>query len=326
MYPRISDLFSDLFGFNFPIPIYSFGFMVAVGLMTAAWLLQRELDRLYLAGKIAGVKIPDPSKEKTKRKSKKRMIVVSPSHVVGTMTVLAIVSGFGGARLFHILENLDQFFGDPLGMIFSKGGFTFYGGLIVAVVVIARYLKKKGLSVPKVADAIAPGLMLGYGIGRIGCQLSGDGDWGIASNIAAKPGFLPDWLWAETYSNNILGIDLSAAPVYPTPIYEFIAASLLFLLLFKLRGNKHLAGWLFWAYITLNGMERFFIEKIRVNNRFDVLGITMTQAEIIAFLLMVVGVVGMWKLWSARDGKKPNKANGTAEEPSRGTSPEPEAA
>ncbi len=323
MYPRISDLFSDLFGFDFPIPIYSFGFMVAVGLMTAAWLLQRELDRLYLAGEIGGIKIPDPSTkknaEKSGKKSRKRLVEVSPSHLVGTMTVLAIVSGFGGAKLFHILENLDVFVADPLGMIFSKGGFTFYGGLIVGAIVIARYVKKKGLSVPKVADAIAPGLMLGYGIGRIGCHLSGDGDWGIASNIAAKPGFLPDWLWAESYTNNILGIDLSAAPVYPTSIYEFVAASLLFALLWKLRGHRHLAGWLFWTYITLNGLERFFIEKIRVNNRFDVFGITMTQAEIIAFLLMVVGIVGMWKFWSTRDGKKAGAAEVAPEGPGSDT-------
>lgn len=298
MYPRLSDLFSDLFGFSLPFPIYSFGFMVAMGMMTAAWLLQKEFDRLYGMGRIGAVKVPAPDAGKKGKKGRRKAFVdASPSYLVGTITVIVIVTGFAGAKAFHILENLGDFSVNPLRMIFSTGGFTFYGGLILASVVIARYIKKKGLSIPVVADSMAPGLMIGYGIGRIGCQLSGDGDWGIASNLAAQPSWLPDWLWAETYSNNILGIDLSSAPVYPTPIYETFAAIVLFSILFSLRNHRHAAGWLFWLYITLNGLERFFIEKIRVNNRFDVLGITMTQAEIIAFVLILIGCVGMWKLW-----------------------------
>jgi len=301
MYPRLSDLFKDVFGFELPFTIFSFGFMVAVAVMTAAWLLQRELDRLYAAGKIGSVRLPDPERKKG-GKGKVKYVDASPSNLIGTITVLAIVAGFGGAKLFHILENLDSFFIDPWGMIFSKGGFTFYGGLIVAALVITRYVKKKGLSVPRVIDAAAPGLMLAYGIGRIGCHLAGDGDWGIASNLAAKPGWIPTWLWAETYPNNILGINLSSAPVYPTPLYEFAAAVVLFAVLYSLRNHKHLPGWLFWLYLTLNGIERFFIEKIRVNNRFDILGITMTQAEIIAVVLVVVGCIGMWIRWSDNAG------------------------
>jgi len=307
MYPRISDLFPDLFGFDFPIPIYSFGFMVAIGLMTGAWLLQRELDRLYSLGRVKSVTIDDLDDKKGKKtgskgarktstkKKQRRKIQVSPSFLVGTMTMLAIAGGFAGAKAFHLLENLDDFFSDPLGMIFSTGGFTFYGGLILAAVMVAHYVKKKGLSVPVVADAVAPGLMMAYGVGRIGCQLSGDGDWGIAANVAAKPDWLPMWLWAETYPNNILNIDLSSAPVYPTPIYELIMASILFAILYRFRDHRQVAGWLFWFYITLNGVERFFIEKIRVNNRFDVFGITMTQAEIIALGFVIVGLFGMWK-------------------------------
>jgi phosphatidylglycerol:prolipoprotein diacylglycerol transferase len=301
MYPRISDIFIDLFGFELPFPIYSFGFMVAVGLMTGAWLLQRELDRLHSLGRIDSITIDDPEEKKSGKKGRAKKIQVSPSYLVGTMTMLAIAGGFSGAKLFHILENLDDFFRDPIGMVFSSGGFTFYGGLIMATLLIARYVKKKGLSVAQVADAIAPGLMLAYGVGRIGCQLSGDGDWGIAANIAAKPDWLPMWLWAETYQNNILNIDLSAAPVYPTPIYEFIAAALLFGLLYRFRNHTHLAGWLFWFYIAVNGIERFFIEKIRVNNRFDLFGITLTQAELIALAFVLVGVIGMWKFWGSRE-------------------------
>lgn len=315
MYPRLSDLFRDFLGFDFPIPIYSFGFMVAMGVMIAAWLLQKELDRLYKAGRIEGVKIADPEAGKSKKKARKKMVEVSPSYLVGTITILTIAAGFGGAKLFHILENLDSFFANPMGMIFSKGGFTFYGGMIIGTWVVARYVKKKGVSVPVLADAVAPGMMLGYGIGRVGCHLSGDGDWGIAANLAAKPGWVPNFLWAETYPNNILGIDLSSAPVYPTPIYELLLASLLFFFLWKMKDHIHAAGWLFWTYIFVNGFERFFVEKIRVNNKFEVFGITMTQAEIIAVVLIVIGAVGMWKMWSKKTEQVASETENVSAEP-----------
>lgn len=300
MYPRLSDIFQDVFGFSLPLPIYSFGFMVAVSVMMAAWLLQKELDRKYRTGSMGSVRVPDPEGRKGAR-----LVDASPSVLVGTITMVAVFSGFAGAKLFHILENLDQFAQAPLAMIFSTGGFTFYGGLVVAMLVTSHYLRKKGVSVGSVSDAVAPGLMLAYGVGRIGCHLAGDGDWGIAANLAAKPDWLPMWLWAETYPNNILGIDLSAAPVYPTPIYELVMALALFGVLWSLRKHSHRAGWLFWFYVVLAGVERFFIEKIRVNNEFDVLGVTMTQAEVISVLLVVGGLIGVWKFWKPESKPTP---------------------
>ncbi|GMQ82988.1 MAG: hypothetical protein BMS9Abin05_2459 [Rhodothermia bacterium] len=315
MYPRLSDFFSDYLGFDFPIPIYSFGFMVALAVLAAAWLLQSELERLYKADRIGGVKIPDPSARKSKKKTRKKLVEVSPSYLVGTITVLTIVAGFAGAKLFHILENLGTFFVDPMAIIFAKGGFTFYGGLIVGGIAVAWYVKKKGISVAVLADAVAPGMMLGYGIGRIGCHLAGDGDWGIAANLAAKPGWVPDFLWAESYPDNILGIDLSSAPVYPTSIYEFVLAALLFAVLWNMRDHIHAAGWLFWTYLVFNGIERFSIEKIRVNNQFEFFGITMTQAEIISVTLIVVGAVGMWMTWSKKGESKVSKPRDVISEP-----------
>lgn len=297
MYPRLSDLFTEYLGFSLPFPINSFGFMVAVGAMVAAWLLQKEFDRMYGIGQLSGVKIPDPDQ---KGKGRKRMITVSPSFIVGTITMLGIGVGFLGARLFHILENLDQFFRSPAQMIFTTGGFTFYGGLILGSFAIVRYVRKKGLDVGSMADAIAPGVMLAYGIGRIGCHLSGDGDWGVAADIAAKPDWLPMWLWAETYPNNILGIDLSMTPVYPTPLYELAMAVLIFAILWSFRKHTHQTGWLFWVYLVFNGAERFFIEKIRVNNTMEIFGQTITQAELIALSLILVGVIGVVKTWPTR--------------------------
>lgn len=298
MYPRLSDFFSDVLGFDLPFPIYSFGAMVAVAVLLASWLSGKELDRLHRLGKIPAVKVAAPRNEaKKKARSSSRMIQASPSVLMGTVTAIAVVAGFAGAKVFHILENWTDFMVAPGRMLFSSGGFTFFGGLIVAGFAIAHYVRKKGVPVPRFADALAPGLMLGYGVGRIGCHLSGDGDWGIASDPAARPGFLPEFLWAETYPNNILGRDLSAAPVFPTPLYEFVVCLLLFGALWGLRNHTLRAGWLFGLYVVLAGIERFLIEQIRVNNTYDLGILQITQAEIIALGLIAVGGIILLRTW-----------------------------
>jgi phosphatidylglycerol:prolipoprotein diacylglycerol transferase len=302
MYPRLSDVFQDLFGFQLPFPIYSFGAMVALGVLMAAWLLGRELDRLYADRRIASVRVPVEEKGKAKR-----MVDTSPSAIVGTVSVVAVVAGFAGAKVFHILENLIPFLQDPLGMVFNTGGFTFYGGLIAGTFAVAWYVRQKGLSVALFADAIAPGLMTGYGIGRIGCHLAGDGDWGIAANLAARPDWLPMWLWAETYPRNILNEDLAAAPVYPTPLYEFMLCGVFFALLWSLRKHPFQAGWLFGLYLVFNGLERFLIELIRVNNVGLFLGIAATQAQVISVVLMVLGVVILVRTGRRRAGAATGK-------------------
>lgn len=297
MYPRLSDIFQDLFGFSLPFPIYSFGAMVAVGVLTAMWLAQRELDRMYAKGRISGVRVPVEGDKKRGRAATRE---ASPSALIGTITVLAVVLGIAGSKLFHILENLDRFAADPLGMIFSTGGLTFYGGLIIAGVAIAWYVRRKGAEIGAFADAMAPGLMLAYGIGRIGCHLAGDGDWGIPADMAAKPAWLPSWMWAETYPNNILGVEIAAPGVYPTSIYEFLAAALLFGVLWVFRKHPYRNGWLFSFYLLLNGIERLLIEQIRVNNEFELLWMTVTQAEVIAVFIMTAGVVGLAMTWKRR--------------------------
>jgi phosphatidylglycerol:prolipoprotein diacylglycerol transferase len=307
MYPRLSDLFKDYLGFELPFPIYSFGFMVAIAVMLAAWITQKELDRMYRLGRVPGVKVRPDQKGKARGRHGSAA-VVSPSTLMGTVTVIAVLAGFAGAKVFHILENLDSFLLAPGQMIFSTGGFTFYGGLVVAALSIAWYVRRNGVPVPVFADAVAPGLMLAYGVGRIGCHLSGDGDWGIPADLSAQPSWFPDWLWAETYPNNILGMDLSAHPVYPTPLYEFAAAVVLFAVLMALRNHPFRAGWLISLYLVLNGLERFFIEKIRVNNVMDLFGIESTQAELIAVLLVALGLYGMFRQRGRREPSGPAPA------------------
>lgn len=287
MYPRLSDLFRDLLGIELPFPIYSFGALVAVAILTGSWLAARELDRLYATGQIGGVQV--------KREQGRGTTEVSPSVLMGSLALIAAVMGIVGSKLLYVLGNPGGFMLDPAGMLFSTGGLTFYGGLLLAAGSIVWYLRRYDLSVPRVADAAAPGLMLAYGIGRIGCHLAGDGDWGIAADLAAKPDWLPLWLWAETYPNAIIGSP--AQPVYPTPIYEFIAAAVLFGILWLLRTHPFRAGWLFSLYLVFNGVERFFIEKIRINSRFDLFGLEVTQAEVVSTLLFIAGVVGMIYTW-----------------------------
>jgi phosphatidylglycerol:prolipoprotein diacylglycerol transferase len=283
MYPRLSDLFPDLLGIPAPFPIYSFGVMVATAILLGTWLGARELDRKYAHGEVGGVALDAGTGEQ------------SPSVLVGTLAVLAAGMGIVGAKLFTILGNPGAFVLDPAGMLFSTGGLTFYGGLIVAGGSIVWYLRRWDLSVAPVADAAAPGLMLAYGVGRIGCHLAGDGDWGIPADLAARPDWWPLWLWAETYPNAIVGPP--AQPVYPTSVYEALAATLLFGVLWALRRHPYRAGWLFSLYLVLNGVERFLIEQIRVNPEYTLFGATPTQAEIIAVLLVAAGGAGLAWTW-----------------------------
>jgi phosphatidylglycerol:prolipoprotein diacylglycerol transferase len=142
-------------------------------------------------------------------------------------------------------------------------------------------------------DATAPAMMIGYGIGRIGCQISGDGDWGIAANMALKPSWLPTWFWAQTYDNNIVGEVIAAPGVYPTPMYETAMALVCFAILWAVRKHPFKMGWVFSLYLILAGVERLLIEQIRVNPVLDVAGVMGTQAQMIAVTLIVLGVVGM---------------------------------
>ncbi len=296
MYPRIVEL-------PFGITIYSFGLMVALAILTASWLTTLEVRRYQENGMLGPIRAPrkkQPTGKKDRKAKKGQLETVQSSEFVGTLTVIAAVMGIAGAKLFHILENLGDFFADPMGMIFSRGGLTFYGGLIVAGVSIAYYARSRGVSARLLADAIAPGLMIAYGIGRIGCHLSGDGDWGIQSYLSEKPGWIPAWLWSETYPNNILGQTLPGDGVYPTPIYELAMALLLFGILWALRKHPRQFGWLFSVYLIFNGVERFLIEQIRVNVTFPLFGRDTTQAELISAVLVLAGILGMVATWKKR--------------------------
>ena len=239
-----------------------------------------------------------------------------PYELVGNLTMIAAVSGVIGAKIFHNLENFDLFLSDPLGQLLSFSGLTFYGGLIFGAISVIWYAKKFNIKIKHLIDSAAPALMLAYGIGRIGCQMSGDGDWGIV-NLAPKPdwmGFLPDWMWSYTFPHNVInaGIPIDgcvgnfcyqlANPVWPTAFYEVVMSLILFVILWFLRKKINIPGMLFFIYFIFNGIERFFIEKVRVNTEYNILG-GITQAEIISFLLIITGFLGCLYLYVKRDQK-----------------------
>ena len=294
-----------LVGFKFIEAVFNYGALVEnpqtflfsgrgnfigglLGAALFAWMKFREKDKEKLA-------TPKMVKQK-----------VRPHELVGNMTMIAAIAGILGSKIFHNLENLSEFAADPIGALVSFSGLSIYGGLIVGGGAVLYYAVKNGLTWIQVADACAPGLMAAYGIGRIGCQLAGDGDWGMP-NDAPKPdwmSFLPDWMWAFDYPNNVLGIDLQedfnrmglesiTGNAWPTPFYETVMAFIIFGILWSLRKKISVPGVMFSLYLAFNGVERFFIEKIRINPDYHFLGIEATKAEIIAVVLFLTGIAGI---------------------------------
>ncbi len=315
---------------------------------------------LILAAVLIFLKYRENSKQKL-AKPEERIIRIWPHDRVGDIVVMALIFGILGAKLFDNLENWDRFIQNPIVNLFSPSGLTFYGGLICATVAIAIYVVKKGINIWHMADAIAPALMIAYAIGRIGCQVSGDGDWGIYNSayisdvpghvIEANPGdfenkvkenasyfvegrvrdkdsaistvtdrkadslgnvphksfkgpsFLPNWLFAYTFPHNVNedGIQLPDCegkycralpqPVFPTSLYEIFMCGALFLILWSIRKKINAPGIISGTYLIFTGLERFFIEKIRVNATYTIFGFQPTQAEIISVVLVLAGCV-----------------------------------
>ena len=301
---------------------------------------------LALGVLFAGVKYYERNKQKL-AKPEERTIRIWPHDRVGDLVILAAIFGFLGAKIFHNLENWNEFWQDPITALLSFSGLTFYGGLICATVAIVYYARKHKIGVKHLADSIAPALMLAYAVGRIGCQVAGDGDWGIINSAyvstpegevvaldtskfddalaqhsavymeqsgyksadeiqyrhAPAPSWLPTWMVAYNYPHNVInegtaikGCDGEYCrqlplPVFPTAFYETIICLLLTAVLFGVRSRLNIPGAVFAIYLFLNGLERFFIEKIRVNTQYEIMGFHPTQAELISSFLMLTGIV-----------------------------------
>lgn len=307
-YPYLSDIIFALTGIHVPLPFATFGLLVGIAALVAAACFSAELRRLHEEGRIGTVR------KMARVAGKKIAVEVAPQEIVSDMVILVMVLGVIGARLFHILEHTAEFMADPASMIFNRSGLSVFGGLIFGTLGGILFVRRYKLPPRLLMDAVAPALMLGYAIGRIGCQVAGDGDWGIAANMALKPEWLPTWLWAQTYDNNIFGAIIAAPGVYPTPMYETIMATLCFALLWKLRRHPFQAGWLFSLYLLLAGAERLLIEQIRVNPVLRIGPIHGTQAEMIAIALIAAGAAGL-ALLTRRTGAAPAGGIAQAKEP-----------
>lgn len=271
-----------------PLTVYSFGAMMAIAFLSANYFLSVEARRRGWDQK----------------------------HV-SRATFIALVGGIVGAKVFSLLEDFGDFLRDPIGQLFSPSGLTFYGGFILATAGIYFYIKKQKISFRAFADAAAPVVFLAYGIGRIGCQLAGDGDYGIPtksvlgmhySNGTAKPTnvFEPyfanhpeeriEWKYDSLSAINVrqddLGMKVTAfdevVTAHPTPLYELAAALLAFAFLWSRRAKWQFhAGKLFSMTVLLMGIERLLVEFLRVNPLY--LGIS--QAQWISVGMIIAGAI-----------------------------------
>lgn len=235
-----------------PLRVYSFGLMMAIAFMTAAYLTGRELARKGYDSEIAS-----------------------------SLVVWAAVGGIAGARLWVILDDWSAFVADPMSALFTGAGFTWYGGLFGGLLAVTVAMRRNGIPWFVGADAIAPGLILGHGIGRIGCQLAGDGDWGTVTTVP----------WGMAYPNAIVGWDYPpGVVVHPTPLYEFFAYGLGFLLMWKLRTRPMATGSMFWLFLILSPFARFWIEFVRIN---PIVLWGLSEAQVTSIVLMAIGAINL---------------------------------
>lgn len=236
-----------------PFTLYSFGLMAALALIVPGILAARDLrERGYEPG-------------------------LSWEIILG-----AGIGGFIGARLNYLIEH------DFEGGLFSATGLVWYGGVIGGAVGVLIVAAARKLPIGTVANVAAPGLALGYAIGRIGCQLAGDGDYGAPTSLP----------WGMSYPD---GTVPTTETVHPTPVYETLAMFVVFAILWKLR-KRLTSGWqLFGLWCVLQSIERFLVEFVRRN---DEVALGLTTPQIISVVIAAVGVV---ILVMTRGGHRPGR-------------------
>jgi phosphatidylglycerol---prolipoprotein diacylglyceryl transferase len=242
-----------------PLTIYSFGVFMALAAVAAAWVVHAELKRKGYNPELAS-----------------------------TMVFAAAIGGLLGARLLFIVEEWSNFLRSPWDYIFTGAGFTWYGGFLGGVLGVTWVVRRNNIPWLKAADIAAPALAIAYGVGRLGCHVAGDGDWGTVTDVP----------WGVAYTNAIIGwVDPSTGVpyppgvrVHPTPIYEFLQSLVIFGILWALRKKEYAPGTLFWLYLALSGLARFVVEFWRLN---PVLALGLTEAQWFGVLMILVG---LWQL------------------------------
>lgn len=272
-----------------PLKVYSYGLMLGIAFLLGSYILGRELKRRGLDGAMAS-----------------------------TITVLAVIFGIAGAKILYLIEEWDLFIMNPAGMAFSAGGLTWYGGFLLALLAVSVYIWKKKVSWLKVWDCLGIALMLSYGVGRIGCHLSGDGDYGSPTPLSwgtiyakgtAKPSvMLEDYFRREPLEREgwhydslrviIAGKDKlghyysrfdEVTPLHPTPIYELLLGIAGYFLLLGIQRRRLPDGSLFMMYLMLSSTFRFAIEFLRLNPRITA---GLTEAQLFSIGLFALGFAG----------------------------------
>ena len=228
-----------------PLELKTFGLCFAAGFIAAAMVLARHLKEL---GK--------------------------PVDWAYEVIFAGLVGGVVGSRLDYVIQNWDEVSDDLLGNVFSGSGLVWFGGLVGGALGVLLWAWRRGFLGLQLLDVCAVPLALGYAIGRVGCQLSGDGDYGVESDLP----------WAMAYPDGTVS---TTDEVHPTPIYESLAMGLVALVLWQLRG-RFAPGTIFALYLVAAGVERLLIEFIRRND--DVaLGLTLAQLVSVGMLAAGAG-------------------------------------
>ncbi|MBN9375496.1 MAG: prolipoprotein diacylglyceryl transferase [Cellulomonas sp.] len=251
-------LFS-IFGFD----VQSYGVSKAAAALLAAWLLGRAFQR-------RGLKTDDAY----------------------SLVMWATIWGFVGAKIYFLLEHTDEISLHHLG----GSGFTWYGGLIGGIATFLIIIRRRQLPAAFVIDAAAIPLTLAYGVGRIGCWLSGDGTYG-------KPTTLP---WGQAFPNGMVATDVR---VHPTPLYEVFAAMLIAAILWGLQRRTRPPLEMLGAYLILSGLSRFLVEFLRINTP-ALFGLTQPQLWALASILAGTAIIAHGRLYARHD--KPTTSPGHA--------------
>lgn len=249
------------------LKIYSYGFMLALAFIVSGFLLRKELKRVGL-----------------------------PMDLADQIIIGSLLGGVFGAKLNSVIEGIIN--GESviysLKSFFSGAGLVWHGGLICATALAIIIIKRRRISVMKVIDLLAPLLILGYGIGRMGCFLSGDGDYGPPSDLP----------WAMGFPNGTVSTDMRyglGVRVHPTPLYEIILCLIIFAYLWRVRKKSKPIGWMFGMYLILAAVERYVTEFWRYSweTRADSMLKFMTDAQLVAILMAVAGGVILFRLRNA---------------------------
>jgi phosphatidylglycerol:prolipoprotein diacylglycerol transferase len=256
-----------------PITIYSYGLMMALGFIAGDLLLSRECRRRGF-----------------------------DSELGTAIVVWGALGGLAGARLYDVLDHWPAYMSHPASIIFSGAGFIWYGGLIGGVVSTWLVAKRHRVPFLTVADMCAAPLVLGMAFGRMGCLLSGDGDWGLPSRLpwamaypSAIVGWGPDTVLKLDNHGNLVSGFFPGVRVHPAPIYEAILYVAIFAFLWSVRKRVTIQGELLYFYLILAGIARFLVEFVRINPR--VLW-GLSEAQIISLIMIAAGSMAWY--WARR--------------------------